>query len=209
MTFDYCGEAPRHRGSERLAGRWNTFFACRNCGRCVVFDLFRGPDCARKRPSECHGNPFHEGFLPRAVYPEPQQLEAPEHVPDQIAADYIEAADNLRALRWTSAGMMSRRVLTQATARLAPDGVSFRGTSLYDRINTLAEHQLITPAMREWAHAIRLGGNEAAHPDELEGREFSPDEADDLKEFTELFLIYAFTLPERVRMNRERRERSD
>lgn len=45
--------------------------------------------------------------------------------------------------------------------------------------------------MQEWAHAIRLDGNEAAHEEEP----FDKETCEALKSFTELFLMYAFTLP--------------
>lgn len=41
---------------------------------------------------------------------------------------------------------------------------------------------------------IRLEGNEAAHEEE----QFTQEKATPMKEFTELFLLYAFTLPARV-----------
>ena len=66
---------------------------------------------------------------------------------------------------------------------------------LFKRINTLEERRLITPAMKEWAHKIRLDGNEATHE---EDEDFSSEQAKLMKEFTELFLIYSFTLPARI-----------
>ena len=50
--------------------------------------------------------------------------------------------------------------------------------------------------MKEWADQIISDGNEAAHG---EDETFTREDAEQIKEFTELFLIYAFTLPERVR----------
>jgi hypothetical protein len=45
--------------------------------------------------------------------------------------------------------------------------------------------------MKEWAHEIRLLGNDAAHEEDP----FTPPEAESLQAFTQLFLTYAFTLP--------------
>ena len=66
---------------------------------------------------------------------------------------------------------------------------------LVERINTLDQKRLITPAMKDWAHKIRLDGNEATHE---EDDDFSDDQAKLMKEFAELFLIYSFTLPARI-----------
>lgn len=54
--------------------------------------------------------------------------------------------------------------------------------------------------MRDWAEIIRLEGNTAAHGEEEFGEsEFTRENANQLSLFTELFLIYAFTLPARVK----------
>lgn len=102
--------------------------------------------------------------------------------------------DSLRRGKWTSAGIMFRRVLERSTLKLEPDGEDFSNKRLRDRIDVLAEKYAITPAMKEWAHIIRDEGNEAAH-----GASFDEPSAKQLQEFTELFLIYGFTLPERVK----------
>jgi hypothetical protein len=53
--------------------------------------------------------------------------------------------------------------------------------------------------MKEWAHAVRLGGNNALHDPE----EFSEKDAGDLRVFTELFLTYAFMLPAMLKAHKE------
>ena len=56
--------------------------------------------------------------------------------------------------------------------------------------------------MKDWAHAIRLDGNEATHE---EDEDFTADKAREMKDFTELFLIYAFTLPARIKASKQKR----
>ncbi len=63
--------------------------------------------------------------------------------------------------------------------------------SLEKRINDLPLETGVTPAMKEWAHQIRVLGNDAAHEEDP----FTREDADALQAFTELFLTYAFTLP--------------
>ena len=106
---------------------------------------------------------------------------------------------NLGRRNWTSAGMMFRKVLERSTMEIAPDGADFGTMKLSRRIDALGDRHDITPAMREWAHLIRLEGNKAAHGDE----DFSRKSAEQIQEFSELFLIYTFTMPERVRLARE------
>jgi Domain of unknown function (DUF4145) len=53
---------------------------------------------------------------------------------------------------------------------------------------------LITRELKDWAHEIRLGGNDAAHDeDRLEEAE-----ADELLDFVELYLTYVYSLPKRL-----------
>ena len=49
--------------------------------------------------------------------------------------------------------------------------------------------------MKEWAHHIRLDANDAAH--ELD--EYSETDARQLHIFAQMFLTYAFTLPEMLK----------
>lgn len=58
---------------------------------------------------------------------------------------------------------------------------------------------LITAQMKDWAHIVRMDSNGAIHTDE----EFDASEAKQLINFTEVFLIYSFTLPAMVDFRRE------
>ncbi len=171
---------------------WNTFWVCRKCEEGIVVKLV-GP--SHSLPSDCPGDPRDAGFDLYGIRPRIQQFRAPANVPDAIARDFEEALDNLRRQKWTSAGMMFRKVLQRATTEMAPEGIEFRNMRLIQRINSLDKHRLITPAMKDWAHKIRLDGNEATHE---EDEDFSGDQARLMKEFTELLLIYSFTLPARI-----------
>lgn len=53
---------------------------------------------------------------------------------------------------------------------------------------------MLTPDLQEWAHQVRLGGNDAAHDEEP----FTKEEAEELLDFTELYLTYVYTLPGRL-----------
>ncbi len=186
---------------------WNTLFVCRNCETGVVVRLETEREQSANDLINWEGHPRKCGFKVVEVHPKPQRITAPEHVPDAMARDYKEAMDSLRRGKWTSAGIMFRRVLERSTLELEPDGEDFSKKTLRERIDALAEQYAITPAMKEWAHIIRLEGNEAAH-----GATFDEPSTKQLQEFTELFLIYAFTLPARVaeaRQGAEGNEPSD
>lgn len=143
------------------------------------------------------------GFSILNVHPETPNTIAPEHVPDAITRDYEEAMDSLRRGKPTSAGMMFRKVLQRATSAIGPKCDEFKKKKLFHRIEHLATKHMLTPAMAQWADFLREEGNEATHEEE---EEFTPEQAQQMQEFTELFLIYAFTLPARVAASIEKTE---
>ncbi len=122
-----------------------------------------------------------------------------EHVPDNISQFYQQASENLKSQRWDAAGVMFRKTLDVATKTIDPQ---LKSISLYRRIGILVESNMLTSAMGEWAHEIRLDGNDAVHDDEPETH------ADALasQKFTEAFLTYVFSLPKLVELNRVKRD---
>ena len=56
--------------------------------------------------------------------------------------------------------------------------------------------------MKDWAHAVRLDGNDAVH----EEQPFGEDDAKQLASFTEIFLLYAFTLPGMLEVRKNKAE---
>ena len=138
-------------------------------------------------------------FSIRRIHPAPPVEAAPEHTPEPIADDFKEGLRCLRRGDFNAAGMMFRKALQRATTALAQTAgmTPFKAkTPLQHRIDVLAKDGHLTDSMRDLAVAIKLDGNEAAHE---EDQEFDKGAATQTQEFTELFLLYAFTLPERVK----------
>ena len=92
------------------------------------------------------------------------------------------------AKNWDAAGAMFRKALDVGLKVKFPE--DSKG-SLYERIGRAAQRHDLTPELAEWAHKIRLDGNEAAH-DEVP---FMDEDAKRLQVFTELVFRYLFTLP--------------
>tara|TARA_B110000027_G_C16051603_1_gene270191 strand:- start:547 stop:843 length:297 start_codon:yes stop_codon:yes gene_type:complete len=90
--------------------------------------------------------------------------------------------------------MMSRKVLEVSVKRLNPAGEG----NLYRRIEELASSGAITEELKDWAYIIRDNGNEAAHEEEPVTAEF----ATELLSFSEMFLMYTFTMPGMVAARR-------
>jgi hypothetical protein len=157
---------------------------CRVCGNGVI-GKFRGDNFS----NWASGTTPQTAPTPELIetWPKRNPIEAPAHVPDNVRRFYLQGTDNISRKNFDAAGTMFRKALDSSLRKLHPSG---KGT-LQKRIESLPEDVGITPAMKEWAHQIRELGNEAAHQDEP----FSDAEARTLNSFTEIFLIYAFTMP--------------
>ena len=71
-----------------------------------LWSNFLNPATLPPTPHSYRGDPQDCGYSVRAIYPAPQNIEAPYALPDGIANDYIEAEKNLQRRNFTSAGMM-------------------------------------------------------------------------------------------------------
>ena len=157
---------------------WDTFAHCGHCGRGIVA-TFHVIDTRDLPPSEAAARLL-------SIAPKNRSAAAPEHTPNNVARFFEQAMDNLPK-NWDAAGGMFRKALDTGLKRR----FSKIEGSLHDRIKEAAEKQMLTPEMAEWAHQIRLDGNDAAH-DEVP---FSEDDAKKLAQFTQLVFLYLFTLP--------------
>ncbi|CQJ65676.1 Uncharacterised protein [Yersinia enterocolitica] len=88
--------------------------------------------------------------------------------------------------------MLCRKVIDIATREIL--GEESNKEQLSQRISMLHGKGKITEQMKDWAHIVRIDSNGAVHSDEI----FTKDEAEEMIGFTEVFLIYSFTLPEMV-----------
>ncbi len=93
-----------------------------------------------------------------------------------------------------ASGTMYRMALDVSLKFVASD---LKGT-LAARIDALVAKNLLTPSLGEWAHQIRLLGNDTAHEAEAPSR----DELASLRSFSDMVLRYLFTLPKLVAMRK-------
>lgn len=121
-----------------------------------------------------------------AFYPPPATPNAPDHLPPNVEAYFLEAAANVKTGP-NAAGAMLRKTIDVALKHMDPDLTG----KLVTRIDKAAKSGKLTPQLAEWAHHVRLEGNDAVHDDDP----FTVEEAAALHKFTELVLMYLFTLP--------------
>lgn len=159
---------------------------CQVCGKGVIA-VFEAPGNIVQFGQWVQGNAGMNGnAILVNTFPKLLTAAAPEHTPENVKRFYLQGMENLER-HFDAAGTMFRKALDAALKQLDP---AAKGT-LQKRIDSLDPSIGVTPAMKQWAHEIRLLGNDAAHEDDP----FTGDEAKSLQAFTEMFLTYAFTLP--------------
>ena len=162
-----------------------TAFYCNNCygGYIAEIEAISNP-----MPHEVKGNIATTNHcIIRKEYPLALATKSPKYLPENIDKFFLQAANSLKSGNLDASSMMSRKVLEVAVKTLNPEG---SGT-LYKRIEQLATSGKITEELKDWAHIIRDDGNEAAHEEDPVTPEFT----NEILSFTEMFLMYTFTMP--------------
>jgi len=83
----------------------------------------------------------------------------PEHWPDEIGRYWLQAQRSIESENWDAAALMARSSL-----QLLLRHENAEGGNLMKEIDDLAKKGFIPPIVKEWAHELRVLGNEAAHP---------------------------------------------
>lgn len=145
------------------------------------------------------------------VPPHNEITPCPEHVPENIKIVFDEAAICLSMKCYTASGAMFRLCLDVTTKELLQEWLETNQNStdqpnakqkdkLFNRIDFLIEQRVIPTDLKEYVHHIRLDGNDAAHDGSTE-----KDEAEDLLDFSELFLERIYTVKKQLELAQERR----
>lgn len=179
------------KAQSQLSKKPRFFFLFTTCGGCSKGVL---AECENPLGYDLVNNAGNlkdkDGVRLVEYWPAPKTTDAPRFTPANVARFYSQAVKAMSREDWDAAGSMSRKALDVATRHLDTSD-AFAKKPLASRIDDLAARQLITPQMREWAHAIRVDGNDAVHdPDQ-----FTQEEAETLYSFADLFLQYVFTMP--------------
>jgi hypothetical protein len=134
------------------------------------------------------------------------QQKPPQHVTDEIAAAFNEAATCLATECWNAAAAMFRTSIDVATRSLLPaeetEGLSKKTQrDLGLRLPWLFANGRLPKDLEELSKCVREDGNDGVHAFSL-GKE----DAEDLLDFTTALLERLFTEPERLRLAQARRD---
>ncbi len=167
-----------------------TLMRCGNCGEAIIYE-FQSPPNHSSMPTQVNGNLESLGYRFIRQWPNSERGAAPQHVPENISRFFEQGTSSLLGGNFDAAAIMFRKTLEASTKEKIPDDA---GKPLVKRIDLLVLSGELTKDIGQWAHEIRVGGNEAAHDEEL----YSADDAEALKNFTEAYLRYVYTLPTMV-----------
>lgn len=117
----------------------------------------------------------------------PSPPEPPKDIPEPVERYFRQGVDNL-SRNYDAAGIMFRKALETALKIKFP---KIGDMSLKNRIDKIAAQGALTSDLAAWANEIRDVGNEAAHGKHPSSKE----DAQDLHDFTQLVLLYLYTLP--------------
>jgi len=132
---------------------------------------------------------------PEVLYPRPDLRISP-NLPELIRTSHVEAQACFRAKAYTAAAIMCRKTLEGLCAEH-----KVTAKNLVHALRELKERNIIEQRLWEWADALRIVGNEAAHDVSVT---VPPDDARDVLEFTNALLEYVFTFRDRFEAFRQR-----
>jgi len=159
------------------------------CGRCSQSFLIR--QSLFGIPAE-----FETVTEETILYPSEKKLPL-DGVPATIKSAYDQAGCSFSASLFEPCVLMCRKCL-EATCR----NFGAKGRDLNSKLQSLSDAGQIDSRLLNWAHEIRLIGNETAHDPDIK---VTKRDARDVLDFTEAILIYVFSLTSRFEAFRARR----
>jgi len=126
----------------------------------------------------------------KVTYPSGSPPVVDQNLPDHIRDDYEEASKCHNAGLHTAAAIMCRRLV-----ELSVKEKSAKGSNLYEKIEHLVQSGLLAPELGKVAQAIRIIGNDGAHPDYPELVDLTQSDANQALDFVKLYTDYLYTLP--------------
>lgn len=194
----YCGHCSavvqgevlgNHAADPHDSGIW-TVYSLLSCPACDLAILV-------SRAVEDYGGEY-EYYAVHELFPARHRALG-DAAPEAVQRAFSEAQDCLRAGAATAAALMCRRAIEEAAKSL---GQKSRAP-LAKKLSRLHDQGTLDDRLLEWADALKLAGNDAAHETDAE---ITVRDAEDLLAFTEAFAEYLFTYRRRFDEYSARRE---
>lgn len=202
IVFTVVHAHKRHDASSGEPVIFDCQATCGACGESVIVTLL----------SIDHRSPMeHDGAFDRPVpaglpfvlddfQPEPAIKEPPRHLPDDVdkamrQAYALEKQKSKDKEMFEPTVIMARKAVERAIGHIAPDLSGPLGA----RLKALRKRGDIPQSLLDWADEVKALGNSGAHD-----AESTAEDARQAVGFAEMFLTYAFTLPEEIRRRRKR-----
>jgi len=133
----------------------------------------------------------YSGEPPKIIdtFPRPQMPDDSPWYPDEIREIFIELQEDVQRDRSPARIIVGCRSVMEVALRK----LGYEKGNLLSRIEMARNDGILTESMKDWAHRVRINGNEAVH--ELSA---SHEQAKELVAYIRLFLEIAFVLPKRV-----------
>jgi Domain of unknown function (DUF4145) len=179
--------------SQKERGIWHTTFLCNSCFNPVVVTT-SGDGITN--PAQQPGD-ISKTFKVLAIYPKPEKIDIPEHLPVEISEAFSDGCQimNIGEIKSGNSAIQTfRRCLELALKDKSPEIDAWK---LEKRIDAMSKQGLITKDIADWAHDLRLDGNEASHEGGI-----SREDAAQVMELTRMVLLYIFTIPEQIKIKR-------
>lgn len=162
---------------------------CKNPILVTAETTLDGYENIRKSIEEFQFSPSLTFIKVLKYYPEPPKPYTHESLPDEVKTLYADLQRILWEGKSPSIVVSGCRSVLEASL----NALQAKGNSIKEKIDYLYETHAITKVLADWAHHIRIEGNFAIHEIKT-----TPEEAQEIVEFTKIFLIYTFELPYRI-----------
>lgn len=185
FSFAFHGEKKKPNSDNRLN------FDVYQCKNCVGFvHVFWSA-----------GEGFGRGLYGFRVLPWPldSKPKPSDNWPDGMKTFWVQAHDSLRRENLDAATVMARSAV-QFIARER----GAKASKLKGQIDELAAQGVLHPLMKDWAHEVRLLGNDSAHPDPYAQTDVTLENVKDVVNLLDLLLTYLYDLPKQVEDFRKR-----
>ncbi len=157
-----------------------------------AYELWKCPNC--QKPFLIDTDETSSGYL--MLYPTEDNRVNP-NLPAPLKFAYAEAISCYKVKAYTATAIMCRKTLEGICAE---HGI--KDNNLVRSLKALKDKGIIENRLYEWADALRISGNEAAHDVAVT---ISPEDARDILEFTNALLEYLFTFRDRFEQFKQRR----